>query len=182
MNISQNENELVIRETPGCLWLFGLFFAVVGGVFVYGSLGGLADFGSQPWWTIALAFVMGSGAVAVGIWIIYRAPITKIFVDRIENFVLITRYGLFGKREDFYYFDEISYFCLAEETDDEGAPIWNFAMKLENDETVKITSLASHSEEYERSYVFQTNEFMRKQISPSQIIFEITDEPDAEMR
>jgi hypothetical protein len=41
---------------------------------------------------------------------------------------------------------------------------------------ISITSLSSHSEEYEQRYVVQTNEFMGKQLSASQLIFELEDE------
>ena len=44
MQIEQTGNEFIVRETPGCLWIFGLFFAFVGGIFVYGSLGGFMDY------------------------------------------------------------------------------------------------------------------------------------------
>ena len=182
MNVEQTENQLIIRETPGCLWLFGLFFAFVGGVFVYGALGGFTDYAQQSPLMLTFALVMGLIGVAGGIWIIYKAPITKIVADRIENTVMMTRYGLFGKREKFYDFDDIEYFCLLEEKDHEGDPIWSFAMKFKDEEIVKITSLASHSEEYERVYVFRVNEFMRKQLTSTQMIFEAEDEEDAEMR
>lgn len=176
MKTTQTENELIIQESPGCLWFAGLFFALVGGIFVYGALGGFTDYDKHAAWMLALAFVMGSSAVATGVWIIYRAPVTKIIVDRIEDTVLMTRYGLFGKRESVYGFDEIKRFCLVAEKDDEGSEIWSVGMNLTNGETIKITSLPSYSEEYERKYIFQTNEFMRKQIPPAQMILEPEDE------
>ena len=182
MHTEQTANELIIRETPGCLWIVGLFFAFVGGVFAYGSLGGLTDYDSHSAWMLALSFGMGAIAVAVGVWILYNAPITKIVVNRIENIVSMTRYGLFGKQETFYDFDDIKYFCLTEDVDDEGSPVWYFAIKLDDGETIKITSLASHSETYERQYVFTVNEFMRKQIPATQMVFALEDENDAEMR
>lgn len=182
MHIEQTENELIIKESPGCLWIFGLFFVFVGGVFVYGALGGLTNYDSQDPRLLALAFVMGSIGIAAGIWIIYRAPITKVVVDRIEQTVLMARYGLFGKQKTFYHFDEIERFCLVEEKDDEGGDIWSFGMELTSGETIKITSLASHFEEYERKYIFQANEFIGKQVPPAQMILELEGEPDAEMR
>src|SRR5215203_5241773 len=130
MQIEQTENALIIRETPGCLWIFGLFFAIVGGLFVYGALGGFADFGSQELWMLFLAFVMGSIAVAAGVWIIYRAPVTRVVINRIENEVWMTRYGLFGRQETFYDFGEIEQFCLIEDVDDESHPIWSLGMNL----------------------------------------------------
>lgn len=181
MQIEQTGNELIVRETPGCLWIFGLFFAFVGGMFVYGSLGGFVDYARHELWMLMLALLMGLIGVGVGVWIIYGAPITKVVVNRIENTVLLTRYGLFGRRESFYDFDEIERFCLVEEEDDEGNDIWFLGMKLAGAETIKISSLASHDERFTSHFVFQINEFARKQIAPSEMILENEDESDAEI-
>ena len=162
MRLREDANEIILQETPGCLWVFGLFFVFVSGIFVYGSLGGLTDYDKQSSQMLALAFLMGSIGVAAGVWIISTAPITKIVVNRIENRVLLTRYGFSGKKETVYRFDEIKHFRLIEDKDDEGSPIWSFGIKLLNNDLIKITSLPSHSEEYERKYVFQINEFMHK--------------------
>ena len=176
MQTEQTENELIIRETPGCLWIFGLFFAVVGGLLAYGALGGFVDFGSQPLLTLALAFVFGTVGIAAGIRLIYRAPITKVFIDRRNDEVFITRYGLFGRRDSFYRFDEIEQFCLIEERDDESNPIWSLGILLTGGETIKISSLPSHDERFKRDFVFQANEFMHKQIPSTEMLSDIQDE------
>ncbi len=181
MQINQTENELIIRETPGCLWIFGLFFALVGGAFVYGALGGFADFDRQELWMLALALVMGSIGVGTGAWIIYRAPVTKVVINRIANEVRMTRYGLFGRQETFYVFDEIEQFSLIEDRDSEGDPIWSLGMDLTNGETIPISSLPSHDERFKSNFVFQTNEFMRKQLASTQMILELEYEEDTEI-
>lgn len=181
MKTTQDENFLTLYETPGCLWFMGLFFMLVGGIFVYGALGGFADYPSQPAWILTAALLMGAGGVAAGIWIIYGAPLTKVVVDRINDEVVITKRGLFGRRESFYTFDEIRYFRLVEDRDDEGAPVWSVGMELMDGEIIKITSLPSHYEEYERRYVFQTNEFMRKEMPSYRNVFELEDESGDEM-
>ena len=181
MRLKEEVNQIIIEETPGCLWIFGLFFAFVGGIFVYGSLGGFTDYDRQPPWMLMLACLMGSAAVAVGIWIIYNAPVSKVVVDRLENQVRLTRCGLFGRRKTVYPFDEIRHFRLIEDKDDEGSPIWSFGIELFDGELIKITSLPSHSEEYERRYVFQTNEFMNKPLPSYKTVDDLTDESDAKM-
>lgn len=181
MRLKEEFNQINIQETPGCLWIFGLFFAFVGGVFVYGSLGGLQDYDKQPPWMLMLACFMGWIAVGVGVWVIYNAPITKVKVDRIAKKISITRYGLFGKRLDIYHFDDIRYFRLIEDRDDEGSPIWSFGIELMDEELVKITSLPSHSEEYERRYVFQTNQFMNKSMPTYQTPAELEGESEAKI-
>lgn len=182
MQLQRTENELIIRETPGCLWIFGLFFALVGGAFVYGALGGFADFARHELWMLAAAFVMGSIGVATGAWIIYRAPVTRIEINRIAGEVFLTRYGLFGRRQTLYYFDEIEQFSLIEDEDDEGNTVFSLGMDLTNGDTIQISSLPSHDERFKRDFAFQTNEFMRKQIASTEMILELEDEYDAEMR
>jgi hypothetical protein len=176
MKSKQTANKLIIQETPGCLWFVGLFFAAIGGIFVYGALGGLTDYGSQPIWMLTAAFVMGSIAVGVGIWIIYRAPLTKLVFGRRDKTLLYTTYGLAGKRETVYGFDEIELFRLIEERDSEGDMIWSLGMNLADGETIKVSSMASHAENFKRDLVFQANEFMYKQMPAAADVFELESE------
>ena len=178
MKTIQTENELVIQETPGCLWFLGLFFVIIGGMLVWGTLGGFSNWNEFPFWQLGLAFVIAASAIAGGVWVISKAPVTKVVINRIEDTVLMTRWGFFGRRQTVFSFTDIKRFCLIEEKDDEGSPIWYLGMKLINNETIKITSLASHAEEYERKYVFETNEFMRKQILAAQMVLELEDESE----
>jgi hypothetical protein len=176
MQIEQNENVLVIRETPGCLWFAGLFFAMIGGVFVYGALGGFTNYQDYAPWVIALTFLMGAAGVGVGVWIFYGAPITRVVIDRLENTVLMTRYGLFGKQQSEFDFDEIERFFLIEEKDSEGDDVWFLGMALASGDTIKISSMASHDERFKSNFVFQTNEFMHKQIPAAEMVLELEDD------
>jgi hypothetical protein len=182
MQINKSENELILRETPGCLWIFGLFFAFVGGVLVYGALGGFTDYDRHGFWVLATAFAFGAVGVGAGVWMIYRAPVTKIVINRIAGELHMTRYGVFGKEKSFYTFDEIEQFSVIEDRDGEGDAIFSLGMSLTNGETVFVSSLPSHDERFKREFAFQTNEFMRKQIASTEMILEIEDEAEAEMR
>ncbi|HSK70834.1 MAG TPA: hypothetical protein VK892_04000 [Pyrinomonadaceae bacterium] len=176
MKIEQTGNELIIQEAPGCLWILGLLFVFIGGVFVYGSLGGFTNADEVPRYAIYLAFLMGAIAVAAGVWVIFHAPVTKVFINRQTETVAFVRRGLFGKRENIFSFEQIKQFCLIEEKDSEGDPIWSLGMELSNGETIKISSLESHSENFKRDFVFQTNEFMHKPMPSYKTSFELEDE------
>lgn len=176
MKIKQNANELIIRETPGCLWIFGLLFCFVGGVFVYGSLGGFTNWNEVSVWIILMSFVMGAIACGVGYWVILRAPVTKIVISRASETVTHTRYGLFGVKKNIYSFDRIKQFCLVEEKDDESNTIWSLGMELASGETVKISSLPSHFEEFKINFVFESNKFMYKQMPSHETVYELEDE------
>lgn len=164
MRLREDFNQIIVRENPGCLWLFGIFFMSVGGAFVYGALGGFTNHATTPKWQLMLAFIMGASAVGCGIWIIYNAPFTKLFINRQTNRIRHERRGLSGKIVNEYSFDEIEQFALLEEKDDEGDQIWSLSMNLTNGETVKISVLPSHAEQPKQNFAFQINEFMHKQM------------------
>lgn len=157
-------DELIISETPGCLWIFGLFFALIGGFFVYGSLGRFTNHNEVPRWGIALSCVMGMIGVIVGIWVIYNAPVTKIIINRRAQTVIYDKYGLNGKTRTIYGFDQIKRFLTVEEKDSEGDSIWSFGMEFYGGKTIKFSALESHFENSKRDIVFETNQFMKKQI------------------
>lgn len=181
MRVVESSNELIIQETPGCLWLFASLFCFVGGVFVYGTLGGFDNLHTVPFWVIPVTFAMGSIALAVGVWLIYHAPVTRIVLNRTDETVRLTRYGLFGKRQSFFSFDDIKQFFLIEEKDDEDNLIWSLGINLTSGETIKISALPSHSEEFKRKFVFETNQFMYKQMPSHQAVLELEDESDTKM-
>ncbi len=164
MQIKQTENELIINETPGCLWIFGLFFALVGGSFVYGSLGGFTNFNEVPFWQLALACFMGLIGVSFGVWQIFSAPVTKIVFNRTTKTVDYTKYGLTGKTRTFYKFDQIKKFHTLEEKDSEGDPIWSLAMELLSGEIIKVSAMEVNHEKSKRDIVFEVNKFMNKQV------------------
>ncbi len=109
-----------------------------------------------------LAFIIGASVVSGGVWIISEAPVTNVVIDRVHNTVSVKKYGFFGKRSNFYSFDDVENFCLIEEKDSDDIPIWSIGLRLKNRETVPITSLPIHAEALQQDHVFQFNEFMRK--------------------
>lgn len=172
----QSPNELILQETPGCFWIFGSLFCLVGAVFVYGSLGGFSNYEDASFWALFLSFFLGAMALAVGFVIIFQTPVTKLVFDRLSETVVLERYGLAGKRKSVYKFGEIKQFFLIEEKDDEDKPVWSLAMHLASGETVSISSMPSHSEDERRQVVFETNQFMYKQMPSHRDVLELEDE------
>jgi hypothetical protein len=180
MQVERIENQLIIRETPGCIWIFSLLFLVVGGLFVYGSLGNFES-GGAPLWLLPLTFVFGSIACAVGLWLLNRAPITRIVINRDNETLSYTTYGVAGRTHKLYHFDEIEKFCLIEELDDESSLIWSLGLEFIDGEVIKISALASHNQKYKLDFVFAANEFMYKQMPVAQDVFQLEDESEGEI-
>lgn len=175
MKSEQNANKLTIREKPGCLWIFGLFFIAIGAIFVYGSLGGFTNHVEVPTYALYLSFFLGAVAVSVGFWVILRAPVTKLLINRLTQTVTLTKIGVNGKKETVYTFEEIKQFRLIEGKDSDGDSIWSLGMELSTGETIKISSLESHVEKFKRDFAFEANQFLDKQL-PYQNVLNLSDE------
>ena len=155
---------MIIKEAPGCLWFLGIFFAVIGTFFVYGSLGGYSNWSEASWWVIVLHFLGGCCAIAAGYWIIYRAPVTKVVIDRGLETVSFKRRGISRRDERTFRFDQIKQFCLIEKPDFDNDYVWALGLEMNDGEIIQISSLESTVEGFKRNFVFQANEFIYKQM------------------
>jgi hypothetical protein len=164
MHTDRTENELTIQETPGCVWFLGAGFAIIGGMLTYGTLGGFSNWNEVSRWELVFAFVIGLSVIFGGIWTIRMSPISKVVINRTENIVILSRRGLFVREKFIYNFDEIKHFCQIEDVDSEDCAVWYFGLELKTGEILKITSIAIHSEDFQRKYVFESNEFARKSL------------------
>ena len=161
MQAKQIDDELILRDAPGCLWLFGAFFVFVGGVFVYGSLGGFTNRDEVPWWLIPFSFFMGATTVGVGIWQIAAHPSSKVTMNSLTKTVLHERRGLFKKSDRIFRFDEIRHFSVEQSEDDESNPIWKLELNLTSGETVELTSVWERNQEKCEAVAQTANQFLK---------------------
>jgi hypothetical protein len=181
MKLEQHDNLIVIRETPGCMWFVGLFFLVICGMFLFGASGGFSNWNELKHWEISVAIAMSFCGIAAGIWMIQSAPVTKVFIDRQQKQLSIVRRALFGRESKTYEFDEIDHFFVFEETDQEGSLVYSLAVRLMDEEVIKINSMQLHDEHYHHDFAFRANEFMLKQLPATAMILDLTDEESCEI-
>lgn len=181
MKVFQTPNKLIIKENPGCLWIFGLFFAAFGILFVYGAFNGFVLFGIQTPWAANLTLLLGLVGIGIGIWTIYQTPISNLEIDNSQNQVILKRWGIFGKRTAVFNFDEIERFCLLENNAGNGSTNWAFGIELVDGEKIPITSLGNYPEDYENKFVYPINVFIGKELPSCQLNFESQDESEAEI-
>lgn len=163
MKVFEKENELIIKETPAIMWIIGLFFATIGGIFVYGSFGGFTNYAEVGIWTIYATRFMGMCAVLVGIWAIYKAPITTICINNLSNQINIERLGIFGKNVENINLENVTKFLQIEGTDTEGDKIWTFGYENIQGDLVELSALPIHSEDYQKNLVFQANKYIKRE-------------------
>ncbi len=160
--IEHTPRKLTLRDSTGCLWLFGFFFVAIAGTFIVGLMGAATNlYALNDFERIAIWIVSLSG-VAAGIWIIYSHPGVYAHVDKSTNSVTINRKGLMRNVTETYRLSEIADVVLDETTDSDGDPFYRIALKLNRDKQVLLFSTGLHDKEGQQKNVELINEFLKK--------------------
>ena len=130
-----------VRDNPGVWWLLALLFIGVGAGFVYLGISRSAQI---EWWQVPLAILMGSMAIAVGVWWAGRSPLSTVFITPAEQQVRLVQFGLFGKHVQVVPFGRIEDVVVERQSDDEGGAVARPALLLRNGEKVALSALWQH--------------------------------------
>jgi hypothetical protein len=119
----------------------GLFFIVVGGVFVLGPLGLFNNNHEVPVWVRAASLVMGSVGVFAGAYLIRESPVTTTIVDARTRRIMIREVGLAGKRVRVVDAAHVRDVIVVEEPGSEGDLVFQPQLLLANGEHVPLSKL-----------------------------------------
>jgi hypothetical protein len=161
MQIKQSSQQLVLRDSPGCFWLLGMLFVVVGGLFAAGSLGLFTNAHTLSIAQRLLVLLMGSTGVGVGIGVIVQAPQTVSVFDRQMQQVVITRRGLLGRTVSRYSFPDITTLQIREHADSEGSPVFQLELVLRSQQPVPLSRLWMHQRPEHEQVMSSVQDFLR---------------------
>ena len=179
MKIERTPTVLIVREAPGCMWILGAFFIIVGALFVYVASGGYSNYYEMSYGVMAAHILLGTCAVAAGVWVIYTSPRILINVDRNTETVTIRQSRLGGSSTRSFAFDEVASFSLIEDLDSDGDPVWALQLETEGGEAIRCSSFASSSPEFTSDIAFELSSFMYKQMPSYRQVDELEGEsPD----
>lgn len=164
MQINEHGDIMVIRQKPVIVWLVGVFFVVVGSLFLYGSFGGYSNINEMTPTEKILHMLFGSAAIFAGICTIYTAPSVILTIDRSRRMLSFKRRNIFKPKASEYSFDDVSGFTVTEDRDSEGDPIWNLTLNLTHGDEINISSFGSPDEQFKRDFAFRANGFMYKHL------------------
>lgn len=151
---------LIVKDSSGCLWLFGLFFIVIAGTFVIGLMGEFNNLPELNQLELAAAWIASLAGVAACIWIIYSYPAIKTDFDKREDVVRINRRILMKNENEKYPLKEIYDIVVNESKDDEGLPILSVDMKLISGTTIPLTKTWLRNKEDLQKVVNEIDDFL----------------------
>ena len=80
--IRHSTSNLVLKDPPGCIWLFGFFFVSISGMFIAGLSGLFNNLNEISTLEQAGAWIISLAGFSAGIWVIYSHPGITIDFDK----------------------------------------------------------------------------------------------------
>jgi hypothetical protein len=147
VHIEERGNVLIAQATPGCMWIFGLWF-VAGGVLVMVVTFAASNAHELAWWERLLAFVIGVSHAAGGLYVIIGAPAIRAVFDRTSDRAVVTTSGLRGRSRFEFACRDVSIVDLKEEKDSDGDPMYRVCLWLRDGRTILLQSQPMHGREW----------------------------------
>jgi hypothetical protein len=142
MKVTVHGGTYAFRDSPGCFWLFGGFFSVLGGLAILASASSV-DRGHRPWEVLA-GIALGAFAVAAGAYLIYDAPVSRVTADRRRGTLILRRQGLLRRQRQTFPLSSVRDVYVIEGKDIDGDPVFSSRIALADGTEVPLTLLWLH--------------------------------------
>lgn len=128
MRVTDRGTVLVIQDTPGCLWIFGMWF-MAGGILALAMPFVAENRADVPLWGKLVALLLGGAAAATGWVTMRRSPTIHTELDAASGRVRVrTRAPFGGTHLDEFALDDIGVVQVFPSRDSEGSE--QFALRL----------------------------------------------------
>lgn len=147
MRIEQRGDVLIVRATPGCMWIFGLWF-VAGGLLAMVMTFAASNAHELAWWERLFAATIGVACAAAGVWVIVGAPAVRAVFDRATGHVVVTTTGLRTRSRVEFACRDVRIVDLKEEKDSNGYPMYQVRVRLRDGRAVVLQSQPVHGRDW----------------------------------
>jgi hypothetical protein len=129
MRLHVSDKRLVVRDLPGCLWVFGLWF-VAGGTLAIVLMFLASNAASMPWRDRAMTLGIGLACALAGLIVIRTAPMTVTTLDRATGQGTLERRGLARHERTEFPIAAVWIADVAVTRDDEGSEVYQLRLHL----------------------------------------------------
>jgi hypothetical protein len=143
VRIEERGNVLIAQATPGCVWIFGLWF-VAGGALAIVMTFAAHNAHELAWWERLLVLVIGAACAAAGLFVIVGAPAVRAVFDRTSGRAIVTTTGLRTRTRVEFACRDVCVVDLREEKDSDGDPMYQVRIWLRDGRAILLQSQPVH--------------------------------------
>ena len=130
MRLIERGTSIEVRDTPGCLWLLGVWF-VAGGVLAMVMPFIATNRDALGWGAKAVVIAIGLGVLAGGVYTLASTPWIRLRLDPMSRRAVLERGGPFGGRETVpFAFADVRSIEARPGRDSDGDPVWELRIWL----------------------------------------------------
>lgn len=131
----------MVEASAGPVPVLGVFFLVIGGIFVYGLLGGFVNLHEVELWERAVAWAVSLAVIGAGAWILHEARGHRTVIDSVRRTVVIARRAPFHTGREQIRLAEIREAVVTRDTDSDGDPVYGIALELHTNRRASLTPI-----------------------------------------
>jgi hypothetical protein len=132
---------LVVDASTGPVPVLGVFFLLIGGIFVYGLLGGFVNLYDVERWERAVAWAVSLTVMGAGVWILHEARSHRTVIDPVRRTVVIARRAPFHTAREQIRLAEVREAVVTREVDSDGDPVHGVAIELQGNRRASLTPI-----------------------------------------
>jgi len=161
MRITEAGGRMVITDTPGCLWLFGLAFIASGTLVLTVPLLG-SDWSSFHRWEKAAVVVIGLSHLAGGLWTVRRHRATRTELDRTSGVGThrVRQPGSLSPTVTIFSLADIRGVDIRQDKDGDGDPMFQLRLWLAASRVLLLQSQPAHGERMARENAAAIRRFL----------------------
>lgn len=134
-------SRLVVEASVGPIPVLGLFFALIGGIFVYGLLGGFVNLHDVEPWERGVAWAVSLAVMSTGAWILHEARSHATVIDPERRMVVIARRAPFHTARERIRLAEVREAVVTRDADSDGDPVYGISLELQGNRRASLTPI-----------------------------------------
>lgn len=139
--VRQDGSRLVVEASAGPVPVLGVFFLAIGGIFVYGLLGGFVNLYEVGLWERGVAWAVSLAVMGAGAWILHEARGHRTVIDPVRRTVVISRRAPFHTGREQIRLAEIREAVVTRDSDSDGDPVYGVGLELQGNRRASLTPI-----------------------------------------
>jgi hypothetical protein len=166
VRITERGTTLVVQDTPGCFWLFGLWF-VAGGALALAMPFIAVNRDDVSGWAKALSIGIGVATVAAGLFVIRTSPSIRTEIDPARGRVRVTtRVAWRAPRTEEFALGDVGVLQVLPARDSDGDTYYTLRLLLADGRAIPLHRRSAYGKEWIEARAARIRQHLAPRLTP----------------